>query len=161
MHVESEIEVSLPRSEVFDYLAHGEFLPEYAADFEWVKRAPSTDPGFRTEYTYRMKRGTEGTFRHTVYEPYSTLAWQGPPAKSSLGTMAPSGSWKLSDTNCGTRVQLVMSPTPGGLLRPLAPLISRSIANELPAALVRLKQRLEHTSESSDKDMHIQKGKLT
>lgn len=150
MNLESEIEISRPRHEVFDYLAHGEYLPEYAADFTSVEQTSGGEPGPGTQYAYRMKRGTEGTFRRTVYEPHSKLAWQGPPAKSGPGTMAPSGSWELSDTKGGTLVKLVMSPTPGGLLRLLAPIISKNIANELPTALVRLKERLEQLSQRTD-----------
>jgi hypothetical protein len=57
--------------------------------------------------------------------------------------MAPSGTWELSNIEGGTRVNLVMSPTPGGLLRVMTPVISKSVARELPASLTRLKQRLE------------------
>jgi uncharacterized protein YndB with AHSA1/START domain len=143
MHLESQIDVSAPRAEVFDYLAHGEYLPEYASDFVWVRRILGAKPGLDAEYAYKMKRGSEGTFRHAVYEPHSRLVWQGPPAKSGPGTMAPSGTWELSDIDGGTHVNLVMSPTPGGLLRIMAPVISKSIARQLPVSLTRLKQRLE------------------
>ena len=143
MHLEAQIDVSAPRTEVFDYLAHGEYLPEYASDFVWVRRIQGAKPGLDAEYAYKMKRGTEGTFRHAVYEPHSRLVWQGPPARSGPGTMAPSGTWELSDIDGGTRVHLVMSPTPGGLLRVMAPFISKSVARQVPASLTRLKQRLE------------------
>jgi uncharacterized protein YndB with AHSA1/START domain len=143
MHLEAQIDVAAPRAEVFDYLAHGEYLPEYASDFVWVRRILGAQPGLDAEYAYKMKRGTEGTFRHAVYEPYSRLVWQGPPARSGPGTMAPSGTWELSDIEGGTRVNLVMSPRPGGLLRVMAPVLSKSVARQLPASLTRLKQRLE------------------
>jgi uncharacterized protein YndB with AHSA1/START domain len=143
MHLEAQIDVSAPRTEVFDYLAHGEYLPEYASDFVWVRRILGAQPGLDAEYAYKMKRGTEGTFRHLVYEPHSRLVWQGPPARSGPGTMAPSGTWELSDIVGGTHVNLVMSPTPGGFLRLMAPVISKSVAKQLPASLTRLKQRLE------------------
>jgi hypothetical protein len=35
----------------------------------------------------------------------------------------------------GTRVNLVMSPTPGGLSCVMAPVISKSVARQLPASL--------------------------
>jgi uncharacterized protein YndB with AHSA1/START domain len=143
MHLEAQIDISAPRTEVFDYLAHGEYLPEYASDFVWVRRILGAEPGLDAEYAYKMKRGTEGTFRHAVYEPHLRLVWRGPPARSGPGTMAPSGTWELTDIEGGTRVNLVMSPTPGGLLRVMAPFISKSVARQLPASLTRLKQRLE------------------
>jgi uncharacterized protein YndB with AHSA1/START domain len=143
VHLAAQIDISAPRPEVFDYLAHGEYLPEYASDFAWVRRIRGAKPGLAAEYAYKMKRGTEGTFQHTVYDPHSRLVWQGPPARSGPGTMAPSGTWELCDIEGGTRVNLVMSPTPGGLLRIMAPVISKSVARQLPASLTRLKQRLE------------------
>jgi uncharacterized protein YndB with AHSA1/START domain len=143
MHLEAQIVVTAPRAEVFDYLAHAEYLPEYASDFVWVRRIQGAKPGLDAEYAYKMKRGTEGTFRHSVYEPHSRLVWQGPPARSGPGTMAPSGMWELSDIERGTRVNLVMSPTPGGLLRIMAPVISKSVARQLPSSLTHLKERLE------------------
>ncbi len=143
MHVESQITILRSRREIFDYLADGEHLPEYATDFTWVKRIEGAAPGQDTTYAYRMTRGAEGTFRHTVYEPYQTLAWQGPPARSGPGTIAPRGGWTLDDLDRGTRVTLIMSPIPGGALRLITPLITASIRKTLPDALLRLKQRLE------------------
>jgi hypothetical protein len=144
MHVASEITISRPRAEVFDYLANGEYLPEYASDFVWVRQTSAGQPGPNSEYAYEMKQGTAGTFRRTVFEPHSKLGWQGPPAKAGPGTMAPSGGWELSDAGHATRVRLVMSPTPGGLTRLLSPIIARKIAKDLPPSLLRLKQRLEN-----------------
>lgn len=145
MRVESQIEIARSRTEVFDYLAHGEFLSDYATDFDWVTRTSGTSPGPDALYTYRMSRGVEGTFRHTTFEPPARLAWQGPPAKSGPGTMAPAGTWKLEDIDGGTRVTLTMSPTPGGLLRLMSPILAASMRKALPAALLRLKRRLETT----------------
>ena len=149
MHLESTIDIARPRNEVFEYLAHGENLPEYASDFVWVNQTSSGVPCLGSEYAYEMARGAKGTFRRTVFEPISKLAWEGPPAKSGPGTMAPSGSWELSDVSGATRVKLVMSPVPGGLLRLMAPMISKKIASELPGALVRLKRRLEQVSDGT------------
>jgi len=150
MHIESTIEIFRPREEVFDYLAHSEFLPDYAADFVWVRQTSDGAPRLGTEYAYEMVRGSTGTFQRTMYEPFSKLAWEGPPARSGPGTMAPSGSWELSDVHGATRVNLVMSPIPRGLLRFMAPMISKRIASGLPEALKRLKQRLEHVSTGTD-----------
>jgi len=147
MHVASEITISRPRHEVFEYLARSEYLPEYASDFDWVEQTSAGGPGPDSEYSYKMKRGTQGTFRRTTFEPDLRLGWVGPPAKAGPGTMAPSGSWELSDTDSGgTNVKLVMSPTPGGLLRLMSPILTRKIASDLPPSLMRLKRRLEHAS---------------
>jgi len=143
MHRTAQITVARPRTDVFDYLADAERLPDYAGDFLWVKQLSPGPPAAGTEYEYRMKRGIHGTFRRSEYLPHTALAWAGPPARSGPGTMAPAGRWELSDDGEGTRVTLVMAPAPGGLLRLAAPMIFRSIGAGLPDALRRLKQRLE------------------
>lgn len=57
--------------------------------------------------------------------------------------MEPCGRWELSDSPEGTKVKLIMAPQPHGLLKLLAPMISRGIRKDLPVALERLKQTLE------------------
>ena len=47
MHIEAEITVARPRSEVFDYLARAEHLPEYVTDFAWVKQVSDGEPDQR------------------------------------------------------------------------------------------------------------------
>lgn len=113
MRFESTVEVFRLLLDVFDYLARAEFLPEYAADFVWVNETSGQGPRLGAEYAYRMKSGSEGSFRRMAYEPHSRPAWQGPPAKAGLGTMAPARSWELSTSRTGTRVMLVMAPVPG------------------------------------------------
>jgi uncharacterized protein YndB with AHSA1/START domain len=144
MHVEAEITVKRPRSEVFDYIARGERLPEYVTEFAWVKQVSDGEPARGTEYSYKMARGqAEGTFDWTEFEPHSSLAWHGPPAKAGGGSMEPSGRWELTDEDGGTHVKLVMEPKPGGLFKLMAPLMSMGMRKGNAKALERLKQRLE------------------
>jgi uncharacterized protein YndB with AHSA1/START domain len=144
MHVEADIVVNRPRSEVFDYIARGELLPEYVTEFAWVKQASDGEPARGTTYSYKMARGqAEGTFEWTEFEPHSRLAWHGPPAKSGPGSMEPSGWWELSEDAAGTSVKLVMEPKPGGLFKLMAPLISMGMRKGNAKALERLKQSLE------------------
>src|ERR1700716_1789844 len=144
MHLEAETTIDRPRAEVFDYIAHAEFLPEYVTDFAWVKQASDGMPRQGTEYGYQMKRGqVEGTFSWTEFAQPSKLAWHGPPASSGPGSMEPAGWWELSDQNGGTRVKLVMTPKPGGLFKLLSPLMSMGMRSGNAKALERLKQRLE------------------
>jgi uncharacterized protein YndB with AHSA1/START domain len=143
MHVEAETTIARPPAEVFDYLAHGERLPEYVTDFESVEQASAGEPALGTEYRYKMKRGAEGTFKWTDFQSPSRLAWAGPPAKAGPGSMEPSGWWELSDADGGgTHVKLVMTPKPGGLFKLMAPLMARSIRKGNPKALALLKQKL-------------------
>jgi uncharacterized protein YndB with AHSA1/START domain len=144
MHLESEISVRRPRTEVFDYLARAETLPEYVRDFAWVKQEGDGEPAQGTTYSYKMGRGPAGgTFEWTEFERPSRLAWHGPPAKAGPGSMEPSGWWELSDAGDGTRVKLVMTPKPGGLFRLMAPLMAIGMRKGNAQAMQRLKQRLE------------------
>ena len=148
MHVEAETTVASPRSEVFDYLARAEHLPEYVTEFAWVKQESEGEPARGTRYSYKMARGqAEGTFEWTQFEPASKLAWHGPPAKSGPGTMEPSGWWELTDAGAGagagTRVKLVMTPKPGGLFKLVAPLMAIGMRGGNAKALERLKKRVE------------------
>ena len=144
MHVEAETTVERPRPEVFDYLARAEHLPEYVTQFAWVKQTSEGAPARGCAYSYKMSRGpAEGTFEWTEFEPHSKLAWHGPPAKAGGGSMEPAGWWELSDEGSGTHVKLVMTPTPGGLLKLMAAFMTRGMRKGNAEALERLKQRLE------------------
>jgi uncharacterized protein YndB with AHSA1/START domain len=142
MQIEAETSVARPVGEVFDYIAHAEYLPDYVSDFESVRQTSDGEPGVGTQYAYKMKRGAEGTFAWTRFEP-KHLAWEGPPVKQGPGSMQPAGWWELSDAGEQTRVKLVMAPTPGGLFKLLAPLMAAGMRKGNAAALERLKQRLE------------------
>lgn len=147
MQVQAETVVSRPRSEVFDYLARAERLPEYVSDFAWVKQTSEGEPALGTRYSYEMKRGqVRGTFDWTEFEPQSKLAWHGPPARSGPGTMEPAGSWELADEGTGTRVKLVMTPKPGGLFKLMSPLMAMGMRKGNAKAMEMLKQRLESNS---------------
>ena len=144
MHLEADTTVERPRPEVFAYLARAEHLPEYVTQFDWVRQASEGAPALGTAYSYKMSRGqAEGTFEWTEFEPHSKLAWHGPPAKAGGGSMEPAGWWELSDEGSGTHVKLVMTPTPGGLLKLMAPFMSRGMRKGNAESLERLKQRLE------------------
>jgi hypothetical protein len=93
-----------------------------------------------------MKRGAEGTFQWTRFEPTSSLGWEGPAVKAGPGSMEPSGWWELSDAGAGTRVKLVMAPKPGGLFKLLAPFMAAGMRKGNAKALDLLKQQLEQPS---------------
>jgi uncharacterized protein YndB with AHSA1/START domain len=144
MHLEAETIIERPRTEVFDYIARAERLPDYVTDFAWVKAISEGEPGRGTGYDYKITRGNvEGAFEWTEFTEHSKLAWHGPPAKSGPGSMEPSGWWELSDEGSGTRVKLVMTPKPGGLFALLAPLMAIGMRKGNVKALQRLKGQLE------------------
>jgi uncharacterized protein YndB with AHSA1/START domain len=149
MQVESEITIDKPPAEVFAYIARAEELPEYVTDFEWVRQSSEGEPAVGTRYSYKMRRGAEGTFEWTRFEPSSRLDWHGPAVKAGPGSMEPAGWWELSDIGGGTRVKLVMAPTPGGLFKLLAPFMAAGMRKGNATALERLKQRLEQAATSA------------
>jgi uncharacterized protein YndB with AHSA1/START domain len=143
MQIESEISIARPASAVFGYIAHGEDLPKYVTDFESVSQDSEGEPGVGTRYSYKMKRGVQGTFEWTDFSPSSRLAWHGPAVKSGPGSMEPSGWWELTDRDGATDVKLVMAPKPGGLFKLLSPFMSAGMRKGNAQALERLKQQLE------------------
>jgi uncharacterized protein YndB with AHSA1/START domain len=144
MHLEAQTIIERPRAEVFDHIARAERLPDYVTDFAWVKPISEGLPGRGTGYDYKMVRGNvKGTFEWTEFTEHSKLAWHGPPAKSGPGSMEPSGWWELADEGSGTRVKLVMTPTPGGLFALLAPLMAIGMRRGNAKALQKLKAQLE------------------
>jgi uncharacterized protein YndB with AHSA1/START domain len=143
IHTEGEITINRPRSEVFEFLAQGERLPEYIDDFETVNHEEPGEPARGHVYSYKMKRGAEGTFEWTEFQPNDRLAWSGPRVKQGPGSMRPVGHWQLSDEGSGTHVKLVMEPEPGGLFVLMAPLMKMSMNKGNQRGLEKLKSILE------------------
>ena len=143
MQIESEITIAKPADDVFAYVARAEELPQYVTDFESVRQDSEGAPGIGTRYSYKMTRGAQGTFEWTEFQPSSRLAWHGPAVKAGPGSMEPSGWWEFTPEGTGTRVKLVMAPTPGGLFKLLAPLMAAGMRKGNAQALERLKRRLE------------------
>lgn len=146
MQVEAETTVAKALPEVFDYIAHAEYLPEYVTDFATVEQVSDGDPGKGTAYNYKMGRGAEGTFQWTEFDPHSHLAWHGPAVKTGPGSMEPAGWWDLRSEGTSTRIKLVMAPKPGGIFKLLAPFLAAGMRKGNEQALERLKRRLEQGS---------------
>jgi uncharacterized protein YndB with AHSA1/START domain len=144
IHTEAEITIDRPRSEVFEFLARGERLPEYIDEFETVTHEEPGEPARGHVYSYRMKRGAEGTFEWKEFQPHDKLAWSGPRVKQGPGSMRPVGHWQLSDEGSGTHVKLVMEPEPGGLFKLMAPLMKMQMSKGNDRALQTLKRILEN-----------------
>lgn len=149
MQVDSDTLIHRSAQDVFDFIARGEYLPEYVQDFESVQQTTDGEPGVGTQYSYKMRRGATGTFEWTRFEPPSHLVWEGPPVKAGPGTMQPAGRWELSETAEGTNVKLVMAPTPGGLFKLLSPFLAAGMRKGNARALELLKQRLEQGASAS------------
>src|SRR3954464_4510961 len=143
IHSEAEITIDRRRNEGFEFLAHGERLPEYIDDFETVSHEEPGEPARGHVYSYKMKRGAEGTFEWSEFQPHDRLAWSGPRVKQGPGSMRPVGHWELSDEGSATRVKMVMEPEPGGLFTLMAPLMNMGMKTGNQRALEHLESRLE------------------
>ena len=143
MEIEAEITIARPPTDVFAYIARAEELPGYVTEFETVTQESEGEPHVGTSYSYKMKRGAQGTFEWTEFEPSSRLAWHGPAVKAGPGSMEPAGRWEIRPRGNDTHVKLVMAPTPGGLFKLLAPFMAAGMRKGNAQALERLKQRLE------------------
>jgi uncharacterized protein YndB with AHSA1/START domain len=145
IHTEAEITINRPCSEVFDFLAHGERLPDYIDDFERVTHEEPGDPARGHVYSYRMRRGgVEGTFEWKEFQPHDKIAWTGPRVKQGPGSMRPTGYWELRGDGASTHVKLVMEPEPGGMFKLMAPLMKVAMAKGNERGLAKLKSLLEH-----------------
>jgi uncharacterized protein YndB with AHSA1/START domain len=143
IRTEGHVTIDRPAVDVFDYLAHGEHLPDYIDEFVRVSHEQEGPPAQGHVYSYKMKRGAEGTFEWTEFRPNEKLAWHGPAAKAGPGSMEPAGWWELSEHDGHTHVTLVMNPEPGGLFKLMAPLMRRGMNRGNDRALQKLKSRLE------------------
>ena len=146
IHTEAEITINRSRNDVFDFLAHGERLPEYIDDFETVTHEEPGEPARGHVYSYKMKRGAEGTFEWKEFHPYDKLGWSGPKVTQGPGSMRPVGHWELKDEGNGTHVKLVMEPEPGGLFKLMAPLMKPGMKKGNARGLENLKRILESES---------------
>src|SRR3954452_14765769 len=139
IHTEGEITINRPRNEVFDFIARGERLPEYIDDFETVTHEEPGEPAQGHVYSYKMKRGAEGTFEWKEFHPHDRLAWAGPAAHMPGGSMKPSGWWELKDEGNGTHVKMVMTPQPSGVFKLMAPFLKITMRKGNARALENLK----------------------
>ena len=143
IRTEGHVTIDRPAAEVFDYLAHGEHMPDYIDEFDRVAHEQEGAPAQGHVYSYKMRRGAEGTFQWTDFQPNEKLGWSGPAAKQGLGSMQPSGWWELSEHDGHTHLRLVMTPEPGGMFKLMAPLMRRSMVRGNERALEKLKTILE------------------
>jgi uncharacterized protein YndB with AHSA1/START domain len=144
MQVEAETIIMRPCHEVFAYLSHAEHMPEYMPEFASVEQASRGAPGAGTRYRYTLAAGrADGTFEWTRFERDNRLEWRGPKVKAGPGSMQPAGWWEVSPCAEGTRVKLVMAPTPGGVFKVLSPFLAAGLRSGNQQTLERLKLALE------------------
>jgi uncharacterized protein YndB with AHSA1/START domain len=140
-----ETDIRRPAVEVFNYLADGEHMPDWMDEFDIVIQTSSGPASKGTTYKYRMRRGSESTFEWSEFEPGRKLAWRGPPIKGTLGSLAPNGSYTLTERDGSTHVAARFRPELGGAMKLARPLVARSLRRVFRGDFERLRKILEES----------------
>jgi uncharacterized protein YndB with AHSA1/START domain len=142
-HAEHTVTVSRPPRDVFDYLAEGTHNREWRTGVLEISRTSAEDG---QGATYRQVlagpggRRIDGDYRITVFEPPRRLEFQ-----VTAGPARPVGVFELTENaDQSTRVRFSLDLKPGGLMRLMAPVITKTMQREV-AQLDNLKAILERT----------------
>ena len=142
-HAEHTVTVSRPPRDVFDYLADGTHNREWRAGVLEISRT-SADNGQGATYRQVMAgpggRRIDGDYRITAFDPPRRLEFQ-----VTAGPARPVGVFELTENaDQSTRVRFSLDLKPGGLMRLMTPMITRTMQREV-AQLDNLKAILEQT----------------
>jgi Polyketide cyclase / dehydrase and lipid transport len=144
------ITITRPADEVFAFLADFGNIPAWN---HAIARTVQTSPGpARVGATYRQTRtiphSSEEAFEITDFAPPSRLA-----VKGQIGPFHTTSSYLLEPTTDGTRLinTVELEPSPA-LLRPLGPLAVPAVKAAVARNLGTLKQLLEGTRPTSERD---------
>ena len=142
-HAEHTVTVSRPPRDVFDYLADGTHNREWRAGVLEISRT-SEDNGQGATYRQVMAgpggRRIDGDYRITAFDPPRRLEFQ-----VTAGPARPVGVFELTENaDQSTRVRFSLDLKPGGLMRLMTPMITRTMQREV-AQLDNLKAILEQT----------------
>ena len=137
--IEHTLVVDRPPDDVYAYLEAGERLTEWMEDeFRSVERAGDA-------FRYETTRGVKSTWRWVEQERPRRLVWRGERVTpmGPLGSVVPSGEYTLEPEGGGTRVDAVLAPETGGVLKAFDPLLARSLRKKWPEQLQRMKRAVE------------------
>jgi uncharacterized membrane protein len=144
MDVRTDVEVSRPAGEVFEYLADAENMPRWMKAFTAVEKLGDGPIGPGTEFRYLDRRGIDSTFEWSVYRPASELAWHGARVKAIPGgSFEPDGYYALHEHDGQTHVEMHMKPQLRGTAKLFARFWSRSLRKANDEYMSRLKDDLE------------------
>lgn len=142
VHVQLEIQIARPVSEVFDFLADGTNLPRWMPEFAEVEQSSSGPAGLGTTYRYRFARpAVSSVLRWSEFERDRKLAWDGAPV--GPGAVVPAGTLLVDAVPGGTLVRAHYRADAGGPLRLVERLQARALRRTRERDLVRLKAILE------------------
>jgi uncharacterized protein YndB with AHSA1/START domain len=145
-NAEHTVTIDRPARDVFDYLADGTHNREWRAGVLEIQRTSAADG---EGATYRQVlagpggRRIDGDYRVTVFEPPRRLEFQ-----VTAGPARPVGVFELTENaDKTTRVRFALDLEPAGLMKLMAPMITRQVRREV-AQLDTLKTVLERMPRS-------------
>jgi uncharacterized membrane protein len=145
IHVEDEVDIRRPPSEVFAFVGNHENLPVWTVG---VKRATRTTPppvgvGTRYDVVGRiLGRRVKSTYEVTAYEPGRVVAGR---MESSFFSFDEEYRFE-GNGNGRTRVRLRADARPGGVVRFLRPVLGPALQRQVRADHRRLRTALERRS---------------
>jgi uncharacterized membrane protein len=141
LRYEEEFFVGRPVSEVFEYLANAEHIPEWTDEFARVEKVGSDPVAKGSKFRLFRDRPpkTEWVLEWVEFEPGRRLEWE---ARSSTPVVR-GGSYTVGlDGGARTKVNVVVEPSLGGPARFLAPVLGRRLRHHARRDIARLRERL-------------------
>jgi uncharacterized membrane protein len=136
---ENSVVINRPRSEVFAFVANHENDPTWRPGVADIARASGHGQGeiWRQGMKGPMGKRIDADFEVTAYQEGSLLAF-----RTIGGPVQPEGSYRFEDADGGTRVTFSLSADLRGLQKLMAPMVAKSMRNEV-GALDNLKRQVE------------------
>jgi uncharacterized protein YndB with AHSA1/START domain len=135
----NEVVIERPPNEVFAFLANPENGPQWRRGV--IELTHVAGEGVGASYAQKVSgpggRPIAADIEVTEYEPDRALAF-----RTTSGPVRPRGRYTLSPEGAGTRVRFELEAETKGLKRLLAPMVQKTMSNEVQA-LERLKEVLE------------------
>lgn len=138
---ENETTINRSSEDVYAFLADGLNNPKWRSGVQEIALKSGTPKSVGAVYSQTLSgpggRPIAGDYEITRAEPSTNLGFQvvGGPAR-------PRGEYQLTPAPSGTTVRFVLDLQPRGLMRIMAPLITRTMRSEV-SQLARLKAVLE------------------
>lgn len=131
--VSTNVYVSRPTTEVFDFLADARNLALWSSGVAFVDSAP-VSPGVGAEYRYRYPgRHRPHRLVCAAFEPGRRIVFRGQRMWCPLGTQVPEYGFELVPHTDGTLVRLSVTSSLRAALLLLAPVVAMAWRRDLPA----------------------------
>ena len=140
-HAENETIINRPPEDVYAFLADGLNNPKWRSGVQGIALKAGTPGSVGAVYSQTLTgpggRPIAGDYEITKADPSTNLGFQ-----VVAGPARPRGEYQLTPAPTGTTVRFVLDLQPQGLMRVMAPLITRTMRSEV-SQLARLKAVLE------------------